>query len=137
MNRCHVKRTLPISALIENEAKRIQVLTEQNFYFNRAVCRPSLAAWFYLHVNISPVVDQELQTECSVCGGSSEVQRGEAFVVGLADVGAVVDQLTDDGILAVETGDVERRVAEGIGLVNLLAHRRKHDRNGRDARQNC
>lgn len=61
------------------------------------------------------------------------MQRGEAFVVGLADVGAVVDQLTDDGVLAVETGDVERRVAEGVGLVNLLARRRKRDGNGRDA----
>ena len=45
----------------------------------------------YLYVDIRPVVDQELQTECSMCGGGSKVQRGEALVVSLADVGAVID----------------------------------------------
>lgn len=75
----------------------------------------------YLHVDISPVVDQELQTESSVCGGGGEVQRGEALVVGLADVGTVIDQLTDDVVLTVKTGQMERRVPKCVGLINLLS----------------
>lgn len=49
-----------------------------------------------------------------MCGRGGEVQRREAFVVGLTHVGAIVDQLTHDGVLAVETGHVERRVAKRI-----------------------
>lgn len=73
----------------------------------------------YLHIDVSPVVDQELQTERSVCGSCSKMQRSESLVVGLADVGAAVDQLTDDHILAVEAGQVEGRVAKRIGFINL------------------
>lgn len=80
----------------------------------------------YLYVDVSTVVDQELQTERALGGGSSEVERGEALVVGLADVGAVVDQLADDSILTVKTGHVEGRVPEGIGLINLLPNRDTH-----------
>ncbi len=54
-------------------------------------------------------------------GGGGEVQRGEALVVGLADVGAVIDQLADDGVLTVKTGQVERRVPKPIGLIYLLS----------------
>lgn len=47
------------------------------------------------------------------------MQRGEALVVGLADIGAAVNQLADGGVLAIEAGQVERRVAEGVGVVRL------------------
>lgn len=47
------------------------------------------------------------------------MQRGEAFVVRLADVGTAVNQLADGGILAVKTGQVQRRVPKCIGLVYL------------------
>lgn len=77
----------------------------------------------YLYVDVGPVVDQELQAERPVCGGGSKVQRGEALVVGLADVGAVIDQLADDSVLTVETGHVERRVPKRIGLIYLLSER--------------
>lgn len=55
----------------------------------------------------------------SVRGGSSKVQRGEAFVVLLADVGTAVNQLADGGILAMKTGQVECCVPKCIGLVYL------------------
>lgn len=58
----------------------------------------------HLYVDISPVIDQELQTECSMRRSRGKVQWGEAFVVGLADVGAAVDQLADNSILAIKTG---------------------------------
>lgn len=58
----------------------------------------------HLYVDICPVVDQELQTECSVRRSCGKVQWGEAFVVGLADVCATVDQLADNSILAIKTG---------------------------------
>lgn len=80
----------------------------------------------YLNIDIGPVVDQELQTERSVCGGRSEVQGSEPLVVGLADVGAPVDQLADDRVLAVKAGQVEGRVPKRVGVVNLwslLQHR--------------
>lgn len=73
----------------------------------------------YLHIDISPVVDQELQTECSVCGGCSKMQRSESLVVGLADVGAAVNQLAGDCVLAIKAGQVERRVPKCVGFVNL------------------
>lgn len=56
---------------------------------------------------------------------SGKVQRGEALVVGLADAGAVVDQLVGDGVLAVETGQMERRVPERVRLVDLLSETRE------------
>lgn len=73
----------------------------------------------YLHVDIGPVVDQELQTERSVCGSCGKMQRSEPLVVGLADVGAAVDQLAGDRVLAVKAGKVERRVPKCVGFVNL------------------
>lgn len=75
----------------------------------------------YLYVDIRPIVDQELQTERSMCGGSSKVQWGEALVVGLAHVGTVINELADDRVLAVKTGQVERRVPKPIGLIYLLS----------------
>lgn len=51
------------------------------------------------------------------------MQRGEALVVGLADVGAVVDQLVGDGVLAVKTGQMERRVPKRVRLVYLLSEK--------------
>ena len=51
------------------------------------------------------------------------MQRGEALVVGLADVGAVIDELAHDRVLAVETGHVERRVPEGVRLVYLWSEK--------------
>ena len=49
------------------------------------------------------------------------MQRREALVVGLAHVGAVVDELADDGVLSVEARHVQRRVPERVGLVYLRA----------------
>lgn len=79
----------------------------------------SSACLSYLHVDVSPVVDQELQTECSVCGSCSKMQRSEALVVRLADVGAAVNQLAGDHVLAVEAGQVEGRVPKCVGFINL------------------
>lgn len=73
----------------------------------------------YLHVNVRPIADQQLQTRRPLRGGGSEVQRGEALVVGLADISAAVNQLTDGGVLAVEAGQVQRRVPKGVGVVRL------------------
>lgn len=73
----------------------------------------------YLHIDISPVVDQELQTERSVCGGGRKVQRSESLVVGLADVGAAVDQLAGHRVLAVKAGQVQCRVPKCVGVINL------------------
>lgn len=47
------------------------------------------------------------------------MQRRESLVVGLADVGAAVDQLAGDHVLAVKAGQVERRVPKCVGFVNL------------------
>lgn len=83
--------------------------------------RPAECHAAYLYIDIRPIVDQELQTEGSVCGGGSKVQWGEALVVGLAHVGAVINELADDRVLTVKTGQVERRVPKAIGLIYLLS----------------
>lgn len=64
------------------------------------------------------------------------MQRGEALVVGLADISTAVNQLTDGGILAVETGQVKRRVSKGVAVVCLLQGnvKQKTDRRGESCR---
>lgn len=73
----------------------------------------------YLDVNIRPIVDQQLKTQSTVCGGGSEVQRGEATVVGLVHVSTVVRQLVDYGVLPVVAGQVERRVPIDVDFIDL------------------
>lgn len=73
----------------------------------------------HLHIDVSPVVDQELQTACSVGGSCSKMQWRESLVVGLADVGAAVNQLAGDHVLAVKAGQVERCVPKRVGFINL------------------
>lgn len=51
------------------------------------------------------------------------MQRGEALVVGLADVGVVINQLVGDGVLTVETGQMERCVPKRVGLIDLLSEK--------------
>lgn len=75
----------------------------------------------YLHVDLSAVVDQELQTACSVGGSCSKMQRRESLVVGLADAGAAVNQLAGDHVLAVKACQVERRVPKRVGFIDLRA----------------
>lgn len=77
----------------------------------------------YLYVDVSTIVDQKLQAQRSVGGGSGEVQRSEALIVGLADIGAVVDELADDSVLTVKTRHVQRCVPKPVGLVDLLPRR--------------
>lgn len=74
----------------------------------------------YLHVDVSPIVDKEFQTERAVCGGGSKVQWREALIVGLTDVGAEINELADNCVLSIKTSQVERRVPECIGLIDLL-----------------
>lgn len=86
-------------------------------------CRIADAQPVYLYVDVSPIVDQELQAERSVCGGGGKVQRGEALVVGLANIGTIVDELADDGVLTIEAGHVECCVPKRVGLVYLLSEK--------------
>lgn len=76
------------------------------------------------------MVDQQLQARRPLGGGRGKVQRGEALVVGLADISAAVNQLTDGRILAVETGQVKRCVSKGVGVVCLLRGNGKREKNG-------
>lgn len=74
----------------------------------------------YLHVDISSVVDQELEAEGTVCGRSSKVERGEAFVVGLTHISTMVNQITHHSILTIKASHVQSRVPKRIGFVYLL-----------------
>lgn len=91
----------------------------------------------YLHIDMSPIADQQLQTKRPLGGGGGKVQRGEALVVGLADVGAALNQLADGGVLTVETGQVERRVPKGVGVVRLLVGRGTRPRRGQSDSSPC
>lgn len=76
----------------------------------------------HLHVDVGAVVDEVLEAERAVRGGGCEVQRREALVVGLADAGAVIDEFAHHRVLPVEAGQVQGRVAEGVGFVDLDMH---------------
>lgn len=72
-----------------------------------------------LKVDIGPIVHEELQAQGPIGGDGSKVQRGEALLVRLIDVGAVIDQLVGHGILAHITGNVKCSVTEGIWFIDL------------------
>lgn len=74
----------------------------------------------HLHVDVSSVVDQELEAEGTVCGRSSKVERGEAFVVGLTHVSTMVNQLTHHSILTIKACHMQSRVPKCIGFIYLL-----------------
>lgn len=74
----------------------------------------------HLDVDISSVVDQELQAESAVRGRSSKVERGETFVVRLTHISTVVNQLTHHSILTIKAGYMQSRVSKCIGFINLL-----------------
>lgn len=76
--------------------------------------------FFYLLVDICPIVDQQLQTEGTVGGDGSQVQRGVATLVGLVNVSAVVHQLGGHCLLAHVARHVEWSVSKSVGLVDLV-----------------
>lgn len=73
----------------------------------------------HLVVDISPVIDQQLQTECAIGGDGSHVQWREALVIRLVDIGACIHQLNGHGILAKVAGDVQSCVSKSVGLIDL------------------
>lgn len=75
--------------------------------------------WTYLNVDVSSAVDQELQTQGTVSGRSSKVQRCESLVIRLTDISTVIDQLTDYCILSIKAGHMQRCVPKGIGFIYL------------------
>lgn len=75
----------------------------------------------YLLVDICPVVDQQLQTEGTVGGDRSQVQRGEAALVWLINISSMVHQLSSHGLLSRVASHMKRSVSEAIGLINLTA----------------
>lgn len=85
----------------------------------------------YLLVDICPIVDQQLQTEGTVGGDGSQVQRSVAALVGLVDISSVVDQLGSHRLLPHVAGHMERSVSKSVGLVNLTV---KHQS---DKRSDC
>lgn len=116
--------TLPVSALKGNNVSKVseRVSRETRVYCDMRDRREREG---HLHVDVSAVVDQELQAEGAVRGRGGEVERGEAFVVGLTHVGAVVNQLAHHGILAVKARYVQSRVPKRIGFVDLLEVNRR------------
>lgn len=98
-----------------------------NLLFDKNRDFPGLSIWFsrsvfsYLLVDICPIVDQQLQTEGTVGGDSSQVQGGVAALVGLVNVGAVVDQLSGHCLLAHVARHMEWSVSKSVGLVDLRA----------------
>lgn len=83
------------------------------------------AARQYLNVHIGPIVYQQLQAQSAVSGRCREVQRGEATIVGLVHVSAVVDELVNHSILAVVAGNVQSCVSIDVDFVDLqsIQHR--------------
>lgn len=73
----------------------------------------------HLVVDIGPIIDQELQAEGAIGGDCCHVQRREALVIRLVDIGSCIHQLNSHGILAQVAGDVQSCVSKSIGLIDL------------------
>lgn len=73
----------------------------------------------HLVVDISPVIDQQLQAERAIGGDCSHMQWCEALVIRLVDIGSCIHQLNSHRILAQVAGDVQSCVSKSIGLINL------------------
>lgn len=85
----------------------------------------------YLLVDICPIVDQQLQTEGTVGGDGSQVQRGVAALIGLVNISSVVHQLGSHCLLPHVASNMEWSVSKSIGLINLTV---KHKS---DTRSDC
>lgn len=72
--------------------------------------RGDLPLLTHLDVDVGSVAHQELQTERPVAGGGSEVERGEAFLVHLVDIGPALYELVHHHVLPIVAGNVEGRV---------------------------
>lgn len=79
----------------------------------------SIWAISYLLVDISPIIDQQLQAEGTVGGDSSQMQRGVAALVGLVDISSIVDELSSHSLLPHVTCYMECSVSKAIWLINL------------------
>lgn len=73
----------------------------------------------HLVVDISPVIDQQLQAESAIGGDCSHMQWREALVIRLVDIGSCVHQLNGHSILAQVAGDVQSCVSKSVGLIDL------------------
>ncbi len=79
----------------------------------------------YLHVDVSTIVDEQLEAQHPAGGGSSQMQRRAAVVVGLINVGTAVHQFSGHRVLPRVTGHVERCVPKTIGLISLTGDRQE------------
>lgn len=100
MNGCHVEGALSFFALNKGINPEL-ILCKDKKCSNVLRDREPAAD---LHVDVSPIVDQQLQTEGAVGGHSSQVQGAEASLVGLINVSAAVNQLICDCFLPHITG---------------------------------
>jgi hypothetical protein len=73
----------------------------------------------HLVVDISPIIDQQLQAESAIGGDCSHMQWCEALIIWLVDIGSCIHQLNSHSILAQVTGDVQSCVSKSVGLINL------------------
>lgn len=81
--------------------------------------RLQLHPFRYLVIDISPVIDQQLQAESAIGRDCSHMQRREALVIRLVDIGSCIHQLNSHSILAQVAGDVQSCVSKSIGLIDL------------------
>lgn len=73
----------------------------------------------YLVVDISPVIDQQLQAESAIGGDSCHMQWGETLVIWLVDIGSCIHQFDSHGILAQVASNVQSCVSKSVGLIDL------------------
>lgn len=73
----------------------------------------------HLDVDVCAVPHEQLEAEGAVARGGGEVQRGEALLVHLVDVGARLDELVHHHVLPVVASHVQRCVSVCVRLVYL------------------
>lgn len=115
MNGCHVEGAFAFFAL--NKRTHSELIENKDRKWCNVLRDRAPAA--DLHVDVSPVVDQQLQTERAVGGHGSQVQGAEASLVGLVNIGTAVNQLICDCFLPHITGYMQSGVSKSVGLINL------------------
>ena len=86
---------------------------------------PLFQIHLYLHVDISTIVNEQLETQHPAGGGGGQVQRCVAVVIWLVDVSTIVHQLIGHSVLSHVARHVEGRVSKGVGLISLRDSKRE------------
>lgn len=126
MHGSHMQRTLPLFILLntENETNvfmisKTIVITYSMTYDHQCYNTFLTDQGVYLHIDVSTIVDEQLEAQHPTGGCCSQMQWCAAMVVGLSDIGATVYQFAGHSVLPGKTGHMERCVPKNVRFISL------------------